>query len=258
MSRTAQRIVLPLLGAMVITVALEWLLGTLLVPDHFFPRPSVVFEEITINFGHFLPHIGLTFGEAAIGFVVGNIAAFVFAILFSQLRIFRQTFYPLVIAFQAVTILAIAPFVAIWFGTDLLGKAIVAAIICYFPATVILTNALTELNRDAHRFLLSLGASRAEILRYLAIPSAVPAVFSAVQVSSVLCVVGALVAEFSGSDFGAGYLILKASAEYQTKTLFAILALVSMVTFAIYFLVGAVGTKVTKTLGFKYTTSQSL
>lgn len=250
--RSIEVFVVPIVASLLLVGVIELWVVYGDVAEYLFPRPSQVVIELWNNLPMYLPHLFLTTIEAMIGFVVGNVLAAVFALGFSQVTLLRIGIYPVVIGFQAVPILAIAPFVAIWFGTDILGKSVVAALICYFPATVIMTDALTNLNKDALKFLSSLGADRGDVFRYLALPSSVPASLAALQVTSTLCFVGAIVAEIAGSEGGVGFLILKASYEYRTKTLFAVLILVSVVTLAFFLVVRTASARLTRRFSLRY------
>lgn len=222
------------------------------MPEYLLPAPSLVLQEVLRKVPVFLPHLAVTMTEALLGFVGGNVFAILFGFLFSQWRTIRQGFYPLIVGFQAVPIVAIAPFVIIWFGPGLAGKAFMAALICYFPATVIATNGFSRVNRDALAFMMSLGASRWRIFWSLQFPSAIPAIVSALQVSATLCTVGAIVAELSGASEGVGYLIIRASYEFRTVTLFAILAITSVATFALFKAVQLLGNRYGRRFTFSY------
>lgn len=55
------------------------------------------------------------------------------------------------------------------------------------------------------------------------LPNALPHIFSGLKTSISMATVGAVVAEFLGSDSGLGYLLLRANGDINTKLLFAIL-----------------------------------
>jgi len=190
-----------------LTITIEVFLRVLKIPEYFFPLPSLVFEEIYLKSNIFIPHLLITMGEAIIGFLGGNICALIAAIIFSEIRIVKLSFYPLMVGLQAVPIIAIAPFINIWFGSGLLSKAIMAGLLCYFPAVVIATNGFSSVNNDALSLLKSVGANRWQIFYHLRFPSAIPSLLSALQISSTLCTIGAIVAELSGANQGIGYLI---------------------------------------------------
>jgi NitT/TauT family transport system permease protein len=59
-----------------------------------------------------------------------------------------------------------------------------------------------------------------------------------------LCVIGAVVGEFVGSERGLGYVILDATAQAKTDMLFAALIAVSIVAGLLYWLVEVVANRV--------------
>ena len=135
---------------------------------------------------------------------------------------------------------------------DASGKAVMAGLICYFPATVISTDGFSNVNRDAYAYLSSIGASQWRIFWSLRFPSAIPSMISALQVSVPLATIGAIVAELSGSSEGVGYLILRASYEFQTAMLFAVLILTSLFTVAIFKFVQFMGSKYARRYRLSY------
>jgi NitT/TauT family transport system permease protein len=66
-----------------------------------------------------------------------------------------------------------------------------------------------------------LGASRAQLLRYVYLPSATAWVFSSLHTSVGMAFVGAVVGEYLGSAAGVGYLILQAEGAFDINTVFA-------------------------------------
>ena len=252
MRREAIRTTAPYLCFMLLLILAEVLIRALRIPNYLLPPPSVIIAEGARNIPLLMRHLAITFLEAVLGFIVGNVCAILFGFIFSQWRLARQGFYPIVVAFQAVPIVAVAPFVNIWFGPGLVGKVVMAALICYFPAAVISTDGFSKVNRDALALLRSLGATKQRIFRVLSLPSAIPAIVSALQVSATLCMVGAVVAELSGSDKGAGYLILRASYEFRTPMLFAVLAVTSGATFGLFKCVQLLGGYYARRYTFSY------
>ena len=133
-----------------------------------------------------------------------------------------------------------------------MGKAVMAALICYFPATVISTNGFMRVNRDALLLLQSIGASRWRTFFGLQLPSAVPGILSALEVSATLCFVGAVVAELAGASKGVGYLIVRASYEFDSTRLFAVLTITSIATIAFFALVRYIGSHYARRYRFSY------
>lgn len=230
----------------------EFFLRILQIPEYYLPTPSRTLETIITDWFIIWEHLTITITEAMIGFICGNVLAIVFGFFFSQWKSLRQGMYPIIVALQAVPIVAIAPFLIIWFGPGITGKSIMAGLICYFPAVVISTDGFSRVNREAYLLLKSMGASWSKIFKLLRIPSAIPEIFSALQVSATLCFVGAIVAELAGANKGIGFLILKASYEFRTAQLFAILAVTSLVTFGFFKIIQVTGKKYAKKYSFSY------
>ena len=242
----------PWLWVGLLTLCIEGIVRIFHIPEYLFPLPSSVVIEIFDKAHLILPHLGLTMLEALLGFFLGNLIALTCGILFSQVQSLRQGLLPLFVGIQAVPIVAIAPFVIIWFGPGISGKAVLAALICYFPATVISTEGFANVNRDALAYLTSIGASKWKIFWSLRFPSAVPSIVAAFQVSVTLCAIGAIVAELSGANQGVGYLILRASYEFQTRMLFAVMVLTSIATVGLFFIVKSLGDRYARIYKFSY------
>ena len=242
----------PWIYFVVILVFVEAFLRIFDVPEYLLPLPTRVVAAAVAKVSLISKHLLVTLSEALLGFIAGNSCAIAFGFLFSLWRPVRQGIYPIIVAMQAVPIVAIAPFIQIWFGSGMTGKAVMAALICYFPATVISTNGFSKANRDALLFLESLGASRWQVFHRLRFPSAIPGIMSALQVSASLCVIGAVVAELAGANKGVGYLIVSASYEFRTTDLFAILAITSIASFVLFKLVEFVGNVYATKYSFSY------
>lgn len=232
--------------------ALELVLRVAAVPSYLLPTPSAVVGELIRLLPDIGVHLGITVSEALLGFLLGNLLAVLFGALVCLVRPFREGIYPLLVALQAVPVVALAPFVTIWFGPGLFGKVVLAALMCYFPATVISANGFTSVNRDALALLESVGASQSEVFWRLRVPSAIPSIVAALEVSATLSTIGAVVAELSGASRGIGYLIVRASYEFRTPTLFAALTAISLTTLALFKTVQFVGGRYSARYRFSY------
>jgi NitT/TauT family transport system permease protein len=80
---------------------------------------------------------------------------------------------------------------------------------------------LRAVNAGALDVFRSLDASPLDVLLKLRIPSAMPYLFAALKVAITLSLIGAVVAEWSGSGRGLGRVILLAHANLDMPTLFA-------------------------------------
>ena len=136
-------------------------------------------------------------------------------------RWFREAAYPWLVATQMVPIPAVAPILVLWFGFTIVPKAATVALMCFFPVAVNTVDGLSSVNPELIRLLRTFGAGPWQVMSMVALPSALPRIFSGVRVAMALSVVGAVVGEWVGSTHGLGYLMLHFENRGETAGLFA-------------------------------------
>lgn len=201
------------------------------------PPPTVVGSEVSSRFDFYLDNTLFTIQSIGAGLALSLLVASVLAIIIAETPVLGQAVYPLLIGSQAVPVVAIAPLLVMYYGYGLLPKAIIVALISFFPLTINISRGLVEYDRDMHRLVHSLGAGRWWILFHFRVPSALPSVFAGLKISVVLATVGAIVAEWVGSVRGLGYLILAASEALSVELTFGAIAMASALGLLLYGLV---------------------
>jgi NitT/TauT family transport system permease protein len=129
--------------------------------------------------------------------------------------------YPLLVASQVIPKLAIAPLFIIWFGFGWIPKIFLVFLIAFFPIVIDSIVGFRAIEIEKLYLARSMGASRTQIFVRFRLPQALPSIFSGLKLAGTLAVIGAIVAEFVGSDTGIGHAILAANATLQTETMFA-------------------------------------
>jgi ABC-type nitrate/sulfonate/bicarbonate transport system permease component len=209
-------------------------------PRWFFPPPSAVAREMLDSRALLWRHTWTTFQEIVVGLAIATVLAVALAIAIASSRIAQRSLLPIVIATQAVPIIALAPILLIWFGYGMTPKVIVVVLTCFFPIVVNLVDGLRSVDGDALRLLRSMGASRAQLMRLVRIPSALPYLFSGLRIAASISVIGAIVGEWVGASSGLGYLMTRSAAQFQTARLFGavmISACLSVLLFAVVALI---------------------
>ena len=121
---------------------------------------------------------------------------------------------PLAIAANAIPIIAFAPIADVWFNPlSPSSKMAIAAVLCFLPVMV---NTMRGLQRASPRqieLMRSYAASDLQIWRRVRIPTALPFVFTALKVSSVLAMIGAIVGEYFGGAFNALGVLIRSDAQ---------------------------------------------
>jgi putative hydroxymethylpyrimidine transport system permease protein len=143
----------------------------------------------------------------------------------------RRATYPLIVASQAVPVVVFAPILAFWLGFGILPKLLVVAVVSFFSIVVTTTAGLDAVDPDLIKVMRTFDASRLTTFRHVELPSALPAVFAGAKIAVAVSVIGAVFAEYTGSNSGLGYLILVS--EPQLLIARAVAATVVLSVFAI-------------------------
>lgn len=203
------------------------------LPEFLLPRPSQIIFEVFTKFPFFLGHLGITMFSAITGYLIAVLSSFTLAVVFVHSKTIERGLYPCIIAIKIAPILALAPFIILWFGIDITSKIVIVALICFFPLLVNTIKGLKTVDEDALALFNSLSASKWQIFLKLRLPGSLSFIFPALKISSALALTGAFVGEFLAADRGIGYLILLYSRILETTT--AMAALFVMVLAGILF-----------------------
>jgi NitT/TauT family transport system permease protein len=111
----------------------------------------------------------------------------------------------------------------------------IAAVLCFLPVMVNTLRGLTSANPRQIELMRSYAASELEIWRRVRVPTALPFVFTALKVASVLAMIGAIVGEYFGGAFNAlGVLINSDAQVFDFVTAWAGILVASLLGLALY------------------------
>ncbi|WP_211908353.1 ABC transporter permease [Tardiphaga alba] len=152
-------------------------------------------------------------------------------VLFAEFRWLERLLYPFVLGLQSMPKVALAPLILVWFGFGLGSKAVMVGLVCFFPMFINTAVGLKATDPSLLDLMRAFSASRWHVLTRIKIPSAASHIFAGLQISIVLGLIGAVVAEFVSSSEGLGFLINAATTTLDTSTMFA--ALISLAVLGI-------------------------
>lgn len=170
-------------------------------------------------------------GGIVLALAVGALLAF--ALHLSERT--RRAVYPLLVASQAMPIAVVAPLLVVWLGFTILPKLVIVALVSFFPVVVTTLDALRRIDAEQLKLMRTLGASRAQVLRWVEAPAALPAALSGAKVAVAVAVIGAVLAESAGAEKGLGLMITQAGAQFDTATSFAACVVLGALAIALFF-----------------------
>jgi NitT/TauT family transport system permease protein len=175
--------------------------------------------------------------EAAGGFLLGNLAAVLVATVFVHNKTLEDIFFPVVLMFNAIPIVAKAPILVLIMGNGMEPKITIAALVCFFPTLVNTVRGLESVNPQAMELMRVLSASKTEIFLRLRLFNALPYLFSALRISASMCVIGAVVGEWIGANVGIGAMIIQATFNFDSALLYSAIVMSASLSGAFFLVV---------------------
>jgi NitT/TauT family transport system permease protein len=206
----------------------------------FFGSPSKIgYYLVTKTFdGSLVRDVYVTFVEAALGFVLGNVLGTMLGLGLWYSKLAMAIAKPYVIALGSAPIFAFAPLLVIWFGTGMFSKVMIATLSTVFIALVQSYTGASEVSNDYLRLMQTFRARKTQIFRKVIAPASIVWVISAFRLNIGFAILGAFIGEFVSANAGLGHLILVASGLFDTSLVLCGVCLLCGLAFVLYFLVG--------------------
>lgn len=207
------------------------------VSPYLIPAPSAIAISLVDQFHVLMTAAIVTGEEVVVGFALAALVGVALALLIARFSLLGRAVYPLVVLFQTVPKVALAPIFILWFGYDLAPKVALIVVIAFFPVTLDMLAGLQSVERGFVALMRSVGASETQILFRVRVPYALPHLMAGLKVAITFSVIGAIVGEFAGASAGLGYMIQFASTQLDTALVFAALTVVSALGAVCYYAV---------------------
>jgi NitT/TauT family transport system permease protein len=239
-----RRIIDPLVLFLLLAVLWEKAVDLFQIKRYLLPPLSQVLESLWSNRALLLAQSLVTTWEIVLGYLWAVTGGVALGLAIFAWPIARRTLYPLIVLFQGLPKIALAPLIVIWFGYGNASKVLMAFLFAFFPVVVATLGGLAGTPTHLVEHFRAIRASRWTTFWRLQALSALPSIMDGCKTAMPLAVIGAIVGEFVGSERGLGHLILEANAQARTDLLFAALVAISIVAGFLYWLVEVIAKRV--------------
>jgi NitT/TauT family transport system permease protein len=237
--------------AVLLAVVWEWYVVWAHVPSVIIPRPTAILHALVVGLTadpgsrlSYLPSFLATLKEVVAGYAVGSLIGLVLAIATIRFRAFEILVRPLVVAFQSVPKIALAPLMLVWFGFGFNSKFALVTIATFFPIFVNGITGFQSVDVGLVRMMRSFQATRWQIFWKVQFRSALPFIFAGLEIGIVHAVTSAVAAEFLGGQEGLGVRIIQSEQTLDVAAIFAVLVLLAVMGGVLHGLVGQVRKRV--------------
>jgi NitT/TauT family transport system permease protein len=215
------------------------------IPNFILPRPSVVAQAFVTQFNPIMENSWDTLVRTIVGFVLAVVSGALLGIAIGSSRLVYRGLYPVLIGFNSVPKVAVVPVFVIWFGTGTVPAILTAFLVSFFPIAVNVATGLATVEPELLDVLRSLGARKRQILIKVGLPRSLPYFFASLKIAITLAFVGTIISETVASSSGIGYLMMAATANFDTPLVFAGLFVIAALGIIMYAIFAAVEQRMT-------------
>ena len=159
--------------------------------------------------GELARHFVTSLGRIAQGFGLAAVAALGLGLLVGLCVPLRLMTEPVIEFVRPIPPLAFLPMFLVWFGLGEASKVAFIGYTTFFPMFVAMAASVLRVDVVLLRAAASLGASRADLVRRVMLPAALPGIVVALRLGVGLALFVIVGAEFMGADAGLGHLIME-------------------------------------------------
>lgn len=201
----------------------------------FFPAPTRAISELVSRLGDgtAYPSIVATCLRMLFGWVCASILGIVLGAVIGSSRIGRDYLEPTLEFVRPLPASAIIPVAILFFGLTNQMSVFVIAFGAIWPVLLSSVYGFSSIQGRLQEVSAVLGLTRAEYLRKIAIPSAMPDILSGVRVSLAISLILAVVTEMQASLPGIGRDIFMAQRSFRSVDLYAGLVLLGIIGFSV-------------------------
>jgi NitT/TauT family transport system permease protein len=173
------------------------------------PSPVVVLPLFfTSIFGELGLHLLASTGRVLAAIGVAVITAVPVGLGLGQIPKLDRIFSPLIAIVYPIPKIVFLPVIYVLMGITDVSKIFLIALIIFFQILVVVRDEAANLHPELILSVRSLGAGRRALFRYVYFPASLPAVLTALRVSTATAIAVLFIAEQSLTTYGLGYFIV--------------------------------------------------
>ena len=201
-----------------------------LLDARFFPAPSSVIVELVLlaQSGQLFIDIGWTLTRVVIGTLLGTIPGVVLGIFLGLSPLVRAFVQPAISALYPVPKIALFPLVMLIFGIGEASKWAIVAVAVFFQVFYSTLAGVVNIDRIYLDVASNFKASRWQTFHSVAIPGALPFIFTGFQLGLGMALIVVVIAENFGTQVGVGFLIWRSWQIFEVRDMYVGLIVVAL------------------------------
>lgn len=210
-----------------------------LIEPLFLPSPQAVAKRgwLVLSQGYMdsslWQHLAASLQRIGLGLLGAVLTAIPLGIAIGRYRIARGIFDPLIEFYRPIPPLAYLPLIVIWCGIGELSKVLLIFLAIFAPIAISTATGVRNVDPSKIRAAQSLGASQAQLIRYVILPSALPEILTGIRIGLGVGWSTLVAAELIAATSGLGFMVQSAAQFLVTDVVILGILLIALIAFAL-------------------------
>lgn len=178
-------------------------------------------------------HLGASLGRISLGLLAAVLTAVPLGIAIGRHRIVRGIFDPLIEFYRPIPPLAYLPLIVIWCGIGELSKVLLIYLAIFAPVAIATATGVRNVDPTKLRAAQSLGATPAQLIRHVILPSALPDILTGIRIGLGVGWSTLVAAELIAATEGLGFMVQSAAQFLVTDVVILGILVIALIAFAL-------------------------
>ena len=210
-----------------------------LIEPLFLPSPQAIARKgwVLLTQGYMdaslWQHLGASLGRIGLALLAAVLIAVPLGIAIGRNRIARGIFDPLIEFYRPIPPLAYLPLIVIWCGIGELSKVLLIFLAIFAPIAIATATGVRNVDPARLRAAQSLGATQAQLIRHVILPSALPDILTGVRIGLGVGWSTLVAAELVAATRGLGFMVQSAAQFLVTDVVILGILVIALIAFAL-------------------------
>ena len=188
-----------------LVILFTWeLLANFKIIDSFITsQPSRILNTfLNLGSNDLIIHIGVTFYETIVGFLIGTILGFIIAVILWWSDFLKRVAEPYLVVLNSLPKVALGPIIILWVGAGTSAIIVMAVAISLVVTILEMLNGFNETDKEVIKMARTFHSNKKQILTKIVIPANIGTFINSLKVNIGLSLVGVISGEFLVSKAG--------------------------------------------------------
>ena len=206
-----------------------------------FSSPKNIFNTLlNINLSELINHIGITFYETIISFLIASILGLIIASILWLNTTIADILDPYLTIINSLPKVALGPLIIIWVGASINSIIVMALMISLILSIINIYNSFLSTDKNYIILLKSFKATKLKIFTKVVVPSNLKNIFNAFKINISMSLIGVIMGELLVSKKGLGYLIMYGSQVFNINLIITSVFILGVLSFLIYYVLSLI------------------